>query len=118
MKSFSVQMVVRVVQERVVLTLIGMGITGLLPVILPEMIFRTFKYQLISVVDNVSKLQNVLILHGQRTMVVLVGRNLDPFRRMMLSQLMIKLWFVVYCKVPKINNFADRNLLINKVLTS
>ena len=60
-------------EEEVVLISTGMEIIGHLVVIFPIMIYRMFKCREISVVENVRKLQDVLTLHGQHSMVVLVG---------------------------------------------
>jgi hypothetical protein len=66
-------MAIRMDKEEVVLTSIGMEIIGLYHVIFLETIFRTFKYQQIVVVENVSKLQDALTLYGQHIWVGLVG---------------------------------------------
>jgi hypothetical protein len=66
-------MVTRVDKEAQIPISIGMEITGLSHVIFLEMICLMFKVVVKIVVENVLKQQGVRILHGQHTMVELVG---------------------------------------------
>ncbi len=66
-------MAIRVDKEAQIPISIGMEITGLCHVIFLEMICLTFKVVVKIVVENVLKQQDVLITHGQHTMVGLVG---------------------------------------------